>query len=526
MYPQPMGYPQQYYGGYPQAYNPYYGYPRNPYYSYVPPSVPVNYYYQTMSPITGTMPVAPTTPAAPPVMAPVPAAPMLPAPVTPPATTINSDPPVVITPAPIAENSTPLMTPRVAQPLPSSPAVPKFFVKDSGPVSPGVSLPDPSNCTPQGACTECIKQDCCNNCCCPRLWFDAEYLMWWFKNAPDPVPFVQSSPLFVNTNIPLPPLPTIPAIGGTDIDTGIRYGGRFRFGGWLDSDCTLGLEASYFFITPKESSQSLTAAGPAAFFGAASYLLLPAGTVNIPGFGPVNTFLLENGSPGSSAINTLTLRSDLFGFEANGIFKLINCPRFELKLLGGFRNLNFDESLAYSASFTGGSLFVSAQNGAGFNGAGLPGTVAASYSDQNHFYGGNLGTAGEVRLGGFFLNATGKVALGTMQESFTQSVVSTTPAIDGVGFNGVFLSTPGPFASTQHYSVNRFAVIPEVNVNVGYQFARWCRAYAGYDFLYVSDVLRPGLQVSSAPVLTNPPALQQHSTFWAQGANFGLEFRF
>ncbi len=222
----------------------------------------------------------------------------------------------------------------------------------------------------------------------------------------------------------------------------------------------------------------------------------------------------------------MTLRSDLYGFEANGIFKLINCPRFDLKLLGGFRNLNFDESLAFAASFTGGGLFVSGQNAAGFIGAGVPGTVAASYSDQNHFYGGNLGTTGEVRLGGFFLNATGKVALGTMQESLTQSVVSTTPSVGGFGIGPVNFATPAPFASTQHYSVNRFAVIPEVNANVGYQLARWCRAYVGYNFLYVSDVLRPGLQVSSAPLLTNPPALQQHTSFWAHGANFGLEFRF
>jgi hypothetical protein len=372
----------------------------------------------------------------------------------------------------------------------------------------------------------CIEANDCNDCCRPRVWADAEYLMWWFKNAPDPVPFVQSSPLFVNNILPLPSLPITPAFGGTDIDTGMRNGGRFRFGGWLDSDCTLGLEASYFFITPKESSQTLTGTGPGAFFGPANYLLFPTGTVNTPGAGSFNTFLVENSSPGSSAINTLTLRSDLYGFEANGILKLINCPRFELKLLGGFRNVNFDESLAFSASFTGAGLFVAGTNGAGFNGAGLPGTVAASYSDQSHFYGGNLGTTGEVRWGGFFLNATGKVALGTMQESHTQSLLSTAPSIDGIGFGGVFLSTPGPFASTQHYSVNRFAVIPEVNVNVGYQLARWCRAYVGYNFLYVSDVLRPGLQVSSAPLLTNPPALQEHTSFWAQGANFGLEFRF
>jgi hypothetical protein len=519
MYPSPMGYPQPYggypYGGYPSAgyapaYNPYYySYPRNPFYGYAPQAAPVNYYYQTMSPMTTATPTVITTPKpAPTLIAPVPAAPMLPAPVIPPAATIKTEPPVIITPAP-TETSTPLATPRVAQPLPSSPAVPKFDIKDSSPVSPNFSLPDPTNCTTPGACTECIKQECCNNCCCPRVWASAEYLMWWFKSAPEPFPFLQSIPFnAVNT------AQVTNLLGGTDIDTGTRSGGRFAFGGWLDSCNTFGLEGSYFFVTPKDSVQS---AGIANTLPTTPFLAIPIVTPgNIPGT-TVGTVLVENAPLGSSATNTLTLRDDLFGFEANGILNLTRKPNLKLDLIGGFRYLQFDESLSFAGSFNGalGGTFP----GMGVFAIATPAIsqVAATFADQNRFYGGNLGARGEIRFGNFFVNGTGKVALGEMQENLTQTVVS-----------NVSLGTTPPVPagmSVQQSTVNHFAVVPEANLNVGWQFARWGRAYVGYDFLYVSDVLRPGQQVNPAGFLSNAP-VENHTTFWAHGANFGLEFRF
>jgi len=42
---------------------------------------------------------------------------------------------------------------------------------------------------------------------------------------------------------------------------------------------------------------------------------------------------------------------------------------------------------------------------------------------------------------------------------------------------------------------NRFAVIPELGVKVGYQLTDHIRVYAGYNFLYASSVVRPGNQI-------------------------------
>src|SRR5204862_492234 len=59
------------------------------------------------------------------------------------------------------------------------------------------------------------------------------------------------------------------------------------------------------------------------------------------------------------------------------------------------------------------------------------------------------------------------------------------------------------------YSRDRFAVLPEASINLGYQVTPWLRATAGYTFLYCSNVVRPGDQVNLA---VNPTQLPSNLT--------------
>jgi hypothetical protein len=83
--------------------------------------------------------------------------------------------------------------------------------------------------------------------------------------------------------------------------------------------------------------------------------------------------------------------------------------------------------------------------------------------------------------------------------------------------------------------------VPEVGLNVGYQVTSCVRVYAGYTFLFWNNAARPGEQidrivnVSQVPSAVGPgglvgtprPAvLFKDTEFWAQGVNFGLEFRY
>ena len=104
--------------------------------------------------------------------------------------------------------------------------------------------------------------------------------------------------------------------------------------------------------------------------------------------------------------------------------------------------------------------------------------------------------------------------------------------------NGVPLS--GNIGS---FSQDRFSVVPQVGIRVGYNITPNLRVYVGYDFLYWSSVLRPGDQIDrglnelAIPNFGSQPGTPagdprrpmvpfRDSDFWAQGVNFGLEFRY
>ncbi|MGH7134903.1 MAG: BBP7 family outer membrane beta-barrel protein, partial [Pirellulales bacterium] len=101
---------------------------------------------------------------------------------------------------------------------------------------------------------------------------------------------------------------------------------------------------------------------------------------------------------------------------------------------------------------------------------------------------------------------------------------------------GVLVTT----ANMGRYYQSAFAVAPEGHFNLGYQLTPFVTVRLGYSFIYLSNVARPGDQVtrvtspnripsdpSYGAAGPNPPAFQFHTTsYWAQGLNFGLDLRF
>jgi len=171
-----------------------------------------------------------------------------------------------------------------------------------------------------------------------------------------------------------------------------------------------------------------------------------------------------------------------------------------------------------------------------------------SHSDQfstgNEFWGGNLGVRGELRFCPWFVGFSAQVGLGDMHESvdtsgFTHIAVATTG----------FTSTTAGGIFTQRSNIGKqtadtFACVPEVTLQAGYDLTCNIRAFVGYNFLYLSDVVRPGDQIdrnvnfnqSGITVATGAVALPvgplapqpqfNHTDFWAQGVNIGLIVKF
>jgi Putative beta barrel porin-7 (BBP7) len=149
----------------------------------------------------------------------------------------------------------------------------------------------------------------------------------------------------------------------------------------------------------------------------------------------------------------------------------------------------------------------------------------------------DLGLTGEVRSGGFTLEWLGKVAVGANYSTARIDGSSTFAAGGGpaVVSPGDVLAQP---TNMGNFSQTRFAFVPEVALKVGYQVTSRLRVHAGYDFLYWSNVVRPGNVIDTGinpsqfppgplvgPARPAPPRLDG-SDFWAQGLTLGAVYNF
>ena len=88
---------------------------------------------------------------------------------------------------------------------------------------------------------------------------------------------------------------------------------------------------------------------------------------------------------------------------------------------------------------------------------------------------------------------------------------------------------------------DEFSAVPEVEAKIGYHVTDHISVSVGYNFLYWTDVIRPGDQVNRNVDVTQvptfstfnpqsqaiqPAVLLKQTDFWAQGLEFGVEFRY
>lgn len=308
---------------------------------------------------------------------------------------------------------------------------------------------------------------------------------------------------------------------GGDVDSGSHSGVRSTLGYWLSEDQTIGLEGSYFFLGKQSRTQTVSTSGDAdsLILGTPFFDVLGATTAD---GAPGEAFLPFAGPGGVAGFAALASSQRLQGAEANVVLNVIRGD-LRVDLLAGFRYLQLEEDLQLSFSFGPSGV--------------APVTVTDQFNTRNRFYGGQVGARAEYRTGILFVNASGKIALGNMNE---------TADIAGALNNGAGTVVPGGFlaqaTNSGRHTRDVFAVVPEVNANVGVAFANWGRVYVGYNFLFASSVSRPGdvinrnLNVTQVPGLGGDPAALvgppepafrfNRSDFWAQGLNFGLEFRY
>jgi hypothetical protein len=367
-----------------------------------------------------------------------------------------------------------------------------------------------------------------------RFWVSADYLLWWLKGAPLPVPLVTAGD---QANLAVLGRPgTTVVIGGADQNVGPASGGRFVLGFWLSRDRDVGIEGDYFFLGRKASRASVQSDANGQPFLAFPFIQV-GGTVGNPlftptQFGETSTTIANPGQFAGAAV--LSVTTQFQGAELNVAAGLADRGAWRIELLGGFRYLNLREKLAFDTATPTLPLV---------NPAGVFQT-RDEFATRNSFYGAQLGSRVQYRLGDLFVTLTGKVALGTTQETARIQGVTATNYLDNFGpvqlFPGGYIALP---SNSGKFHNGEFGVVPEVNLNAGYLLTRQVRVWVGYNFVYISDVARPGDQIDRAintsqatsitgvppAPLTGPirPAFTfRQGDFWAHGLNFGLEFRF
>jgi hypothetical protein len=364
----------------------------------------------------------------------------------------------------------------------------------------------------------------------PHGWVGFDYQVWWIKDGPLPIPIATFGPEGQSGAIGEPG--TVVLIGNDDIDYGDFSAVRARPGWWLDQDRKYALEGTLFLTEGKQVFQQ--ASSDAVGQGQLARPFLNAGTGNEVG--------LAISFPGDGAGNVgLTASSIMHGWEANITGVCCDAKCWRLQWLGGFRSLLLDEDIRIIETFR--PLVAGVANvGANPVAAGDLVGVFDRFGGINRFYGPQLGGRVGWQRERLSVVALGKVAVGwTEQQVIIEGTSAIVPA-DGSRPTVVPGGVLAQVSNIGRYNRDRFAVVPELGLDVGVQLTDQLSAKVGYSVIVWTNVARPGQQMDHALTDTLIPTSQffnafptntffprfafQEELFWAQAMSFGLTYEF
>jgi hypothetical protein len=367
-----------------------------------------------------------------------------------------------------------------------------------------------------------------------QVWFAPEYLYWRTSRMNVP-PLVTSSPFgtpVASTGVLGVP-GTATLFGGERGLGEFRSGVRLRAGFWFEPTQTFGLDAGFFYLGQQSRQGTFFSNGqPNALTRPFFDILNGTPSSEFIGFTAVN----PDGTPAPDRIGGISARltTDFWGADINLRRYLFgDDDGFRVDGLIGFRYQRLRDTLDVTSSSMTQTVPTSVLE--------LPlGSVIRvrdAFESTSNFYGGQFGLAGRWSMGGFTLGTTAKVALGVTSEEvrINGSTVITPGGGTALTFPGGLLAQP---TNSGRHRADRFSVVPELGVNLGYQITPNLRVFGGYSVIYWSSVARVGDQVDPtvntsqatrliAPATLTGPArpafILRDSAYWAHGANVGVQ---
>ncbi len=362
----------------------------------------------------------------------------------------------------------------------------------------------------------------------PRFWIRSDYLVWWTKGASLP-PLVTTGSTGDTSPGALGQPNTATLYGDGSVGFGATSGWRLDVGGYFDAHETWGIE-SVFVILGRQA---------AGFDGYSDQNGNPLITRPVINANNGTETAYSDAYPGSLAGGTsITSTSQFLSWDINALRKILQTDHWRVEGMVGFRYMNLTESLEVDDALyplTSGALTF----------LGQPVDTSSTMYDYdrfktiNNFYGGQLGGRATWSSGPFQIESVTKLGLGATEQ--TTEISGATTVVNG---SGVANTAPGGVLATTAnigtYHQARFSLVPEEDLNFSLAITPYISARLGYSFIYWSNVVRPGDQVSRvvSPTLVpsdptygtggpNEPGNHFQTTgYWAQGLNIGLDFHF
>lgn len=357
---------------------------------------------------------------------------------------------------------------------------------------------------------------CEKQCCGPSIWVNVDFMALWLKGDKLPPLVTTSDAGTSEAQAGVNGLPSTHVLFGDGrVNRDFRPGGRVQTGMWFNAEQTIGIDGHFYqvatatqrfysqsnFNSPDPNAHILALPFTNGATGAAS-----AAIVAYPPVGPVT----RSGNVTASA------SSSLMSAGGGGRFQLwgdcYGCNR--IYAISGYRFFRLDEDLTMRTN----TLLTNTLESR------VTGLLSAydRFGAQNIFNGSYIGTLVQVNRGPLWAWVAPQIALGNMRQ------IANISGATGPGFGtptvGHGLLT-GP-NNVGHHQRDHFAYIPEVDAKIGYSITPNVMLTLGYNFTFISSVVRPGTVINPVVGGGHPTFAYNATSLWMQAATAGFQIRY
>ncbi|MCA9120361.1 MAG: BBP7 family outer membrane beta-barrel protein [Planctomycetaceae bacterium] len=355
-----------------------------------------------------------------------------------------------------------------------------------------------------------------------RAWVRGEYLLWTTDSLRTPA-LITTSPTGTAraTAGVLGEAGTSVLYGISSINNDSISGGRLRGGFWFGDAQKVGVEGDLFMLREQTSEYQATSTGDPIIARPFFDIVNGRETAELVAFPSV-----VRGDIQVTALTNLASGGIWMRFDPHGMGSPCEARSGrKLDWVIGYRSMKLEDDISIRENLT--SLDTA-----------NPGTfvIEDGFTTDNKFNGVEVGAVYEADLGRFYFEALSKIAIGNNRQ-----VVNITGYSD-ITEMGLLERFPGGVLAQRtnigSYKRDEMSLIPQLGATIGWRVTPRFSLTAGYTFVYLSNVVRAGDQISTDinPNLFPPEAVPfsgalrpefawRETDFWAQGISLGGDYR-